>query len=206
MQSTPWTPAGLVPATPLARCQQKGRQRCGDHGGRALSRRRRPQCAPGHRLRDYGRPGDRNGQRRGGRSGREPLGACSQLARQRVRRHGPGVGEGARGHRRREQHRGDQCRGCRWHGWPAAPGERRRRRRPAHADGAQCHVGSVYTNKAEATLSDTVPVARLIEEAEAIVVPGSSPYQTLDDLVTAWKADPAASPSVVPRLPAVPTT
>ena len=66
-------------------------------------------------------------------------------------------------------------------------------------------VGSVYTNKAEATLSDTVPVARLIEEAEAIVVPGSSPYQTLDDLVTAWKADPAASPSV-PRLPAVPTT
>jgi putative tricarboxylic transport membrane protein len=51
-------------------------------------------------------------------------------------------------------------------------------------------VGSVYTNKAEATLSDTVPVARLIEEAEAIVVPGSSPYQTLDELITAWKADP----------------
>jgi putative tricarboxylic transport membrane protein len=51
-------------------------------------------------------------------------------------------------------------------------------------------VGSVYTNKAAATLSDTVPVARLIEEAEAIVVPGASPYQTLDDLVTAWKADP----------------
>jgi putative tricarboxylic transport membrane protein len=52
-------------------------------------------------------------------------------------------------------------------------------------------VGAVYTNQSEATLDDTTPVARLIEEAEAIVVPGDSPYSTLDELVEAWKADPA---------------
>ena len=34
-------------------------------------------------------------------------------------------------------------------------------------------VGSVYTNESEATLQDTTPLARLIEEAEAIVVTGS---------------------------------
>jgi putative tricarboxylic transport membrane protein len=52
-------------------------------------------------------------------------------------------------------------------------------------------VGAVYTNQSEATLDDTTPVARLMEEAEAIVVPGDSPYSTLDELVEAWKADPA---------------
>jgi putative tricarboxylic transport membrane protein len=55
-------------------------------------------------------------------------------------------------------------------------------------------VGSVYTNKSKATLNDTTPIARLIEEAEAIVVPKGSPYNTLQDLVTAWKADPGKVP------------
>ena len=55
-------------------------------------------------------------------------------------------------------------------------------------------VGASYTNESEATLADTTPIARLIEESEAIVVPASSPYQTLDDLVTAWKADPGGIP------------
>jgi putative tricarboxylic transport membrane protein len=55
-------------------------------------------------------------------------------------------------------------------------------------------VGSVYTNKSAATLTDTTPVARLISEAEAIVVPKGSPYNTLQDLVTAWKADPGKVP------------
>ena len=55
-------------------------------------------------------------------------------------------------------------------------------------------VGASYTNQSEATLEETTPIARLIEEAEAIVVPGDSPYQTLDQLVTAWKADPGAVP------------
>jgi putative tricarboxylic transport membrane protein len=51
-------------------------------------------------------------------------------------------------------------------------------------------VGAVYTNQSEATLEDTTPIARLIEEAEVIVVPADSPYSTLDDLVKAWSADP----------------
>lgn len=52
-------------------------------------------------------------------------------------------------------------------------------------------VGSVYTNKSPNSLSDTTPLARLIEEAGAVVVSKDSPYRTLADLVTAWKANPA---------------
>ena len=55
-------------------------------------------------------------------------------------------------------------------------------------------VGASYTNQSEATLAETTPIARLIEEAEAIVVPGDSPYSTLDELVEAWKADPGGVP------------
>ena len=38
-------------------------------------------------------------------------------------------------------------------------------------------VGAVYTNKSKATLNDTVPIAKLIEESEAIVVPKGSPVR-----------------------------
>jgi putative tricarboxylic transport membrane protein len=55
-------------------------------------------------------------------------------------------------------------------------------------------VGAQYSNKSEATLDQTTPIAKLIEEAEAIVVPGNSPYKTLDDLVQAWKKDPGGTP------------
>ncbi|MCZ2860071.1 Bug family tripartite tricarboxylate transporter substrate binding protein [Blastococcus sp. VKM Ac-2987] len=55
-------------------------------------------------------------------------------------------------------------------------------------------VGAQFSNQSEATLDETTPVAKLIEEAEAIVVPGDSPYQTLDDLVAAWQADPGNTP------------
>jgi putative tricarboxylic transport membrane protein len=55
-------------------------------------------------------------------------------------------------------------------------------------------VGAQYSNQSEATLDQTTPIAKLIEEAEAIVVPASSPFQNLDDLVTAWKADPGNTP------------
>jgi putative tricarboxylic transport membrane protein len=55
-------------------------------------------------------------------------------------------------------------------------------------------VGATYTNQSEATLEETTPIARLIEEAEAIVVPGDSPYSTLDELVDAWSADPGGVP------------
>jgi putative tricarboxylic transport membrane protein len=55
-------------------------------------------------------------------------------------------------------------------------------------------VGAQFSNQSEATLDETTPIARLIEESEAIVVPADSPFQTLDDLVTAWKADPGNTP------------
>jgi putative tricarboxylic transport membrane protein len=55
-------------------------------------------------------------------------------------------------------------------------------------------VGAQFSNQSEATLDQTTPIARLIEEAEAIVVPGNSPYKTLDDLVQAWKKDPGGTP------------
>jgi putative tricarboxylic transport membrane protein len=51
-------------------------------------------------------------------------------------------------------------------------------------------VGAAYTQKSKATLNDTTPIAKLIEEAGAIVVPKDSPYQDVNALVAAWKADP----------------
>ena len=51
-------------------------------------------------------------------------------------------------------------------------------------------VGSVYTNKSEATLEQTTPLARLTEEPEVVVVDKESPYQSFDQLLAAWKADP----------------
>ncbi|WP_283139602.1 Bug family tripartite tricarboxylate transporter substrate binding protein [Rhizohabitans arisaemae] len=52
-------------------------------------------------------------------------------------------------------------------------------------------VGAVETNKSKITLENVTPIAKLTEEYEIVVVPAQSPYQTLQDLVTAWKADPA---------------
>lgn len=52
-------------------------------------------------------------------------------------------------------------------------------------------VGASYTNESEAKLTDTTPLARLIEEPGAIMVSKDSPYQTIDDLVAAWEKDPS---------------
>jgi putative tricarboxylic transport membrane protein len=53
-------------------------------------------------------------------------------------------------------------------------------------------VGASYTNKSESKLTETTPLARLIEEPGAIMVSKDSPYKTIDDLVTAWKANPGS--------------
>jgi putative tricarboxylic transport membrane protein len=55
-------------------------------------------------------------------------------------------------------------------------------------------VGSVYTYKSDSTLADTTPIARLITEPETIVVPADSPYDTLDELIADWKANPTQMP------------
>jgi putative tricarboxylic transport membrane protein len=52
-------------------------------------------------------------------------------------------------------------------------------------------VGASYTNETDATLEETTPLARLIEEPGAVMVPKDSPYKTIEDLVAAWKANPA---------------
>jgi len=46
----------------------------------------------------------------------------------------------------------------------------------------------------DTTYDDVTNLAVLFEEYDVIVVPADSPYETLDDLVTAWREDPAALP------------
>ncbi|NGO66408.1 tripartite tricarboxylate transporter substrate binding protein [Rhizobium daejeonense] len=58
--------------------------------------------------------------------------------------------------------------------------------------GGYVMVGAILTNKAPVTLKDVTPIARLTGEYEAIVVPASSPLQTIGDLVDALKKDPGS--------------
>ena len=52
-------------------------------------------------------------------------------------------------------------------------------------------VGSVFTNGSSARASDATALAKLIEDPGAVFVPADSPFRTIADLVTAWKADPS---------------
>ncbi|GAB98211.1 hypothetical protein KILIM_112_00070 [Kineosphaera limosa NBRC 100340] len=58
-------------------------------------------------------------------------------------------------------------------------------------------VGSVELLDAAVDHSAVRPIARVVEEYNVIVVPNDSPYQTLDDLVQAWKANPSGTPWIV---------
>ena len=51
-------------------------------------------------------------------------------------------------------------------------------------------VGSSYSFAQEFSLSDATPIAQLIEDQEAVLVPADSPFRTIDDFVEAWRADP----------------
>lgn len=53
-------------------------------------------------------------------------------------------------------------------------------------------VGAIQTNKAPVNLSQVTPIALLTAEAEAIVVPADSKYQTLQELIADFKANPTA--------------
>ncbi|WP_237690174.1 Bug family tripartite tricarboxylate transporter substrate binding protein [Nocardioides panacisoli] len=55
-------------------------------------------------------------------------------------------------------------------------------------------VAGVEQLDSAVTLSDVTPIARVVEEYDVIVVPGDSPYETLDDLVRAWRKDPGKVP------------
>ena len=53
-------------------------------------------------------------------------------------------------------------------------------------------VSGIVTSHSPVTLADVTPIARLSGEYEVIVVPASSPFKTLADLVAAFKASPRA--------------
>ncbi len=53
-------------------------------------------------------------------------------------------------------------------------------------------VGSTYSFASDARPQDATPIAQLIEEQEGVLVPAESRFETIDDLVEAWKADPGS--------------
>ena len=53
-------------------------------------------------------------------------------------------------------------------------------------------VGATYTNGSKARASEATALAKMVEEQEGILVPGDSPFKTVQDFVAAWKADPAS--------------
>src|SRR6188768_1681353 len=53
-------------------------------------------------------------------------------------------------------------------------------------------VGSTYSFGSEYQLQDATPLAQLMSEPEGILVPADSPFETVEDFVEAWKADPGS--------------
>ncbi|MEP9376937.1 tripartite tricarboxylate transporter substrate binding protein [Aquabacter sp. CN5-332] len=52
-------------------------------------------------------------------------------------------------------------------------------------------VGAILTNNAPVTLDKVIPIARLVQETDAIAVPTNSPLKTVKDLAELVKKDPA---------------
>jgi putative tricarboxylic transport membrane protein len=52
-------------------------------------------------------------------------------------------------------------------------------------------VGATYTNGSKIKASDATALAKMIEDPGALFVPADSPFNTVQDFVAAWKADPA---------------
>ncbi|GAA2285032.1 C4-dicarboxylate ABC transporter substrate-binding protein [Streptomyces ruber] len=55
-------------------------------------------------------------------------------------------------------------------------------------------VGAARSNDAPTTLAETTPIARLTEEQDVVVVAKDSPYETIGQLVDAWKKSPGKLP------------
>jgi putative tricarboxylic transport membrane protein len=53
-------------------------------------------------------------------------------------------------------------------------------------------LGGIVTHRSPVTLGDVVPIARLTGEYEVIAVPAASPFHTLQDLMTAFTAQPGS--------------
>lgn len=54
-------------------------------------------------------------------------------------------------------------------------------------------VGGIIINDSQVTLEDVVPIARLADDFNVLVVPADSPFQTLDDFAEALAADPGGT-------------
>lgn len=53
-------------------------------------------------------------------------------------------------------------------------------------------VGSTYSFASSYDPLDATPLAQLMSEPEAVLVPPDSPFETIDDLVEAWTEDPGS--------------
>lgn len=51
-------------------------------------------------------------------------------------------------------------------------------------------VGSAYSFALPYKVTDATPIAQLIEDQEGVLVPADSPYQTLEDFISDWQANP----------------
>jgi putative tricarboxylic transport membrane protein len=54
-------------------------------------------------------------------------------------------------------------------------------------------VGSTVTSPGSDHVTEAIPIARLIEESQAVVVPARSPHRDIEGLITSWRADPAGT-------------
>lgn len=54
-------------------------------------------------------------------------------------------------------------------------------------------VGGILINNSTVDLEDVTPIARLADDFNVLVVPGDSPYETLDDFAEALAADPGGT-------------
>ncbi|WP_165067641.1 Bug family tripartite tricarboxylate transporter substrate binding protein [Marisediminicola senii] len=54
-------------------------------------------------------------------------------------------------------------------------------------------LGGIIINDSQVTLDDVVPIARLADDFNVLVVPADSPYQTLDDFAAALAANPGGT-------------
>jgi len=52
-------------------------------------------------------------------------------------------------------------------------------------------MGAITVNNSPHSLLETTPIARLADDYEVFIVPTDSPFETLDDLLAVWAADPS---------------
>lgn len=57
--------------------------------------------------------------------------------------------------------------------------------------GGSGHIAAQIQFDTPSKISDVTPIARVVEEYDIVTVPADSPYQDLDELVSAWQEEPA---------------